>query len=87
MEFFWFIIAVIAIVIYCLPSLVASGREHRNTGAITVLNLFLGWTFLFWVLSLAWAFTDNCRPKSATGGIKHDPDWWNRHERENDELS
>jgi hypothetical protein len=27
-----------------------------------VLNLFLGWTFLGWVIAMVWAFTDNTRP-------------------------
>ena len=34
-----------ALLIYFLPTVVASFRKHRNTGAIFVLNLFLGWTF------------------------------------------
>jgi hypothetical protein len=27
------------------------------TSAITVLNIFLGWTLLGWIAALAWAFT------------------------------
>lgn len=43
--------------IYFLPSLVASKRDHHNVNAIIILNLFLGWTFLGWVVSLVWAMT------------------------------
>lgn len=50
------------IIIYFLPSFVAGKRNHRNAGAITVLNLFLGWTFLGWVIALVWAATDNVEP-------------------------
>jgi Superinfection immunity protein len=42
-------------VIYFLPSIVASSRSHHQFGAILVLNLFLGWTFIGWVIALAMA--------------------------------
>lgn len=41
--------------IYFAPALVASRRDHKNATAITVLNLFLGWTLLGWVVALVWA--------------------------------
>jgi len=44
--------------IYFLPALVASKREHKQKTAITVLNLFLGWTVLGWVGALVWAVTN-----------------------------
>lgn len=40
---------------YFLPTLIAVHREHRNRGAIVVLNLFLGWTLIGWVIALVWA--------------------------------
>jgi len=40
---------------YFLPSIV--GREKRNIGAIFMLNLFLGWTLVGWVVALVWAMT------------------------------
>lgn len=43
--------------VYFLPTLVGALREHRNLAAVFVLNLLLGWTFLFWALALVWAFT------------------------------
>jgi|SRR5262252_5523445 len=48
---------------YFLPTLVARGRLHRNALAIGMLNLFLGWTFLGWVVALVWACTDNIAPR------------------------
>lgn len=42
---------------YFLPWLVATMRQKRNSTAIGVLNLFLGWTGLGWVLALVWSFT------------------------------
>jgi hypothetical protein len=43
--------------LYFLPTIVAF--RHRNQTAIFILNLFLGWTFIGWVLALVWACTNN----------------------------
>ncbi|MBI3453824.1 MAG: superinfection immunity protein [Rhodospirillales bacterium] len=51
-----FLLALLA-VIYFVPTVVAAGRAHHQTLAIFMLNLFLGWTFLGWVLALVWACT------------------------------
>lgn len=42
---------------YFLPAMLAAHREHHNSEAILVVNLFLGWTFIGWVVSLALACT------------------------------
>ena len=44
--------------LYLLPSIVAHQRKHHNAAAITVLNIFFGWTFVMWVITLTWAFTN-----------------------------
>lgn len=56
------IIVFLAVVgLYFLPSLV--GSRKSNAGAIFLLNLFLGWTFVGWVVALVWASTnDPARP-------------------------
>lgn len=46
-------------VLYFLPSFIAAGRGHNSRGSIFVVNLFLGWTFIVWVLCLAWSFGGN----------------------------
>ena len=48
-------------VAYLLPLFVASSRKHRQTGFIAILNLFLGWTGLVWIICLAWACGDTGR--------------------------
>ena len=40
---------------YFLPWLIALGRKKRNTGAIFILNLFLGWTVIGWIGALVLA--------------------------------
>ena len=47
--------------LYFLPSIFAFRRNHPSKAAVLILNIFLGWTFLGWVVSLVWAFTDTRR--------------------------
>jgi len=42
-------------VMYFLPSIIAFARSKRDTSAIVLLNFFLGWTLIGWVVSLVWA--------------------------------
>ena len=56
MEFFLIILLVVFIfLIYFQPSVVAINRGHPNKIPIFIINLFLGFTFFAWVISLAWA--------------------------------
>jgi hypothetical protein len=43
----------IVLVLYFLPSIVAVARKVTNQGSVIVINLFLGWTFVGWVIALA----------------------------------
>ncbi len=61
MELVLIFFSIIILVIYFLPTVIANDRRHNNTMAIAVLNFFLGWTLLGWVISLVWANTDNVR--------------------------
>ena len=49
----------IFIIIYFIPAIIANNRKHLSSGAILVFNIFLGWTFLGWVLALVWSLTGN----------------------------
>lgn len=41
--------------LYLIPTFVARGRAHHQVGSIAVINVFLGWTFVGWVVALAMA--------------------------------
>ena len=41
--------------IYFLPSIIALARSKRDMFAIFLLNFFLGWTFIGWIVALVWA--------------------------------
>lgn len=58
MEALLLILVAIGAAIYFLPTIVAAIGNKRKTGAIFVLNLFLGWTLLGWVGALVWAVAD-----------------------------
>jgi hypothetical protein len=45
-----------------LPTLVAKSRKHPNALPIFLVNLFFGWTFVGWVISLVWACTRPAAP-------------------------
>ncbi|MCK6462443.1 MAG: superinfection immunity protein [Candidatus Pacebacteria bacterium] len=48
---------------YLLPTTIAIIRRRTNTMAIFVLNLFLGWTLIGWVVALVWSVaTDTPKP-------------------------
>lgn len=51
------LVGTVVTIFYLMPSLIARSRRHRNRMSIFVFNLFLGWTFLGWVISLVWSFS------------------------------
>jgi hypothetical protein len=36
-----------------IPTIIAGQRGIPNAGSVAVINLFLGWTFIGWVVALA----------------------------------
>jgi hypothetical protein len=56
-----FFIIIICLFIYFAPTII--GWNKKNVGAIFMLNLFLGWTFLGWVVAIIWAFTVDNDPQ------------------------
>ena len=49
------IVLLLVLTAYFLPSLVAMWRNVSSIGSVVVINLFLGWTFVGWVVALAMA--------------------------------
>ena len=46
---------IVLVALYFAPSIVATVRKVTNTGSVVVVNLFLGWTLIGWVVALAMA--------------------------------
>ncbi len=47
----------LSLMLYFLPTIVATARSHHNTLAIFILNLLTGWTILGWIIAIVWACT------------------------------
>jgi hypothetical protein len=43
---------------YFIPTTIAGIRKRTNTASIFVLNLFLGWTIIGWVVALTWSVAE-----------------------------
>jgi hypothetical protein len=59
----------LALISYFLPTIVASLRRHADKCAIFVINLFLGWSLIGWVVALAWASKDIKTTTTAEVGL------------------
>jgi len=46
----------IALAFYMLATIIAYSRHHRQLMPLAIVNFFFGWTFLGWVICLAWSF-------------------------------
>lgn len=42
--------------LYMLPTFEAWKNKHPNLSSITLLNIFLGWSILGWIVAVIWAF-------------------------------
>jgi hypothetical protein len=56
---FGWLFFVVFLVPYFLPSIVAFSRGKDNAVGVFLLNFFLGWTLIGWVLCLVWALSGN----------------------------
>ncbi len=46
---------VAGLALYFLPTIVGFKKQQPNKTSIFLLNLFLGWSLIGWVISLVWA--------------------------------
>lgn len=59
------LVLVIVAIVYMLPTIVAMTRGTANRMSVAVVNVFLGWTFVGWVVALAMAVSGARPQKSA----------------------
>lgn len=52
---------ILMVLLYMTPYLVAGFRNTKNSTQVLILNIFLGWTFIGWVIALAMAFSEEKR--------------------------
>jgi hypothetical protein len=56
---FFFPIFGFGFVFYFLPAIIAFARHKRDAVSILLLNLFLGWTAIGWIIALVWAVKED----------------------------
>jgi hypothetical protein len=74
----------LVLALYLLPWLIALQRGHPNAGSIAVIDIFLGWTFVGWVVALAMACSaiPDAGPRGRKGQgdpyarSSHHPGWY-----------
>lgn len=54
---------IVLLVLYFLPTILAWARSAKGMDGVLIINLFLGWTFVGWVIALAWAAVSEKRVK------------------------
>jgi hypothetical protein len=58
------LIAAVVIPLYFAPWIYAKHRRCKSSDGIAAINLFLGWTFVGWVVALAWAASGEQAPNA-----------------------
>jgi len=53
----------VALALYFLPTIIAVLKKKTNFLPILLLNLFLGWSFIGWIVALVWATTKDASPQ------------------------
>lgn len=56
-EVLWGIVGVIGFLFYFAPSILAMLGNNDSASGVIVMNIFLGWTFIGWVIALVWALS------------------------------
>jgi amino acid permease len=62
---FGIVIITVSIFFAFMPALVAYSRGTKNKIPVLIINLFLGWTLIGWVIALAMAYSHDVEPKVA----------------------
>jgi len=47
------VVVVLLLAVYFAPTAIAVSRSHPHSASIFVINLFLGWSLIGWVVALA----------------------------------
>ena len=53
------VLGLVGFCLYIMPTIVAFTRKHKQRVPILVINFFLGWSVIAWVLTLAWSLSND----------------------------
>ena len=65
---FGLVFIIIGIAAYFIPGIIGSIRRVPNTGSVWVVNIFLGWTIVGWIIALAMAVRSQTMPGTVRRG-------------------
>lgn len=54
----WYFFQVLAILVYFLPTIIASRYRDPRQPAIMYLNILVGWTVVGWIVLLRWVLKE-----------------------------
>ena len=55
--------------VYFAPMGIALIRRHNSIISLSLVNLLLGWTIIFWVVAILWSMSRNVRETRSLGEI------------------
>jgi hypothetical protein len=58
------LVSILGLALYMIPTIIAICRDHHQCGAIAIVNFFFGWTFIGWVVALAWSASHVVRERA-----------------------
>ena len=64
----WTDVLLLMVGIYFVPTIIAAARGLRNRGSIIVLNIFLGWSLVGWVVALCWSVSGTAQTDTQERG-------------------
>ena len=69
-------IIVVALTFYFIPTLIAVFRKHEKAVQIFLLNIFLGWTLVGWVVALIWSVKNEEKEEKEEKAPANDSEWF-----------
>jgi hypothetical protein len=61
-------------IMYWLPTIVAIARQAHSALGVFLVNLFLGWTVVFWFIALIWALAADNRMREVIVHVQRSGD-------------
>lgn len=65
----WAVWFVCGVAFYFMPCIEANLRQQRNFVSIALVNVFLGWTLVGWVVAMSWACTARSAPEARSTSV------------------
>jgi len=59
-------------IFYWLPTIVAIVRQAHSALGVFLLNLFLGWTVIGWIVALIWSLAASNRQREVVVRVERD---------------